>query len=228
MSLLGDKLLVIRKKKGMNQADFGKLFGVSRPTYALIESNEKGVDRELLYKISKALRIPESELQNEKEYEEHTSVREDKTLYLKPEHGLNKRIPFYDVITVGGNAMLADQSPINEPSEFVEPGTFFKAATGALRVYGHSMFPKYPSGCIVGFKPADIELIIWGEDYVIELSDRRIVKRLERGEDKQSARAISYNVNKDSKYIYDPIDIPLSKIKRLFMVLGKIELESSI
>lgn len=88
------------------------------------------------------------------------------------------------------------------------------------------MFPKYPAGCIVAFKDADMEVIHWGEDYVIELSDRRIIKRVEKGDEKGWIKAVSYN--KSSEYVYSPIDIPVTKIKRLYMVLGKVELEASI
>jgi hypothetical protein len=71
-------------------------------------------------------------------------------------------------------------------------------------------------------------IIVWGEDYVIELSDRRIIKRVEKGDTKDSIKAVSYNVNKDNKYVYEPIDIPKSEIKRMYIVLGKVELEASI
>ncbi len=156
--------------------------------------------------------------------EKGTSVREPQEEYLR-----KNKIPFYDAAyAVGGTSMLADQTPIKAPTEMVDPGTFLRNATGTLRVYGHSMFPKYPSGCIVAFKVTSAEVIIWGEDYVIELEDRRIIKRVERGEGKDIIKAVSYNVNKDQKYVYDPIDIPLKAVKRMYMVLGKIELEASI
>lgn len=137
------------------------------------------------------------------------------------------QIPFFDAVAVGGMALLADQSPIDQPSEMIDPGTWFRSATGALRVYGHSMFPKYPAGCIVAFK-ASTSTIIWGEDYVIEMPDRRILKRLEKSDIADHVKAVSYNINKDQKYVYDPVDLPKSEIKRLFIVLGKIELETSI
>jgi phage repressor protein C with HTH and peptisase S24 domain len=156
---------------------------------------------------------------------------ENGTRVNEPESGkytVNKKIPFYDVYAVGGDTMLADQTPISQPAEMINPGTFLNSATGTLRVYGHSMFPKYPSGCVVAFKNTSMTVILWGEDYVIELADRRIVKRVEKGESKDSIKAVSYNINKDSKYMYDPIEIPLKEVKRLYMVLGKIELEASV
>ncbi len=144
---------------------------------------------------------------------------------LTREVGIDK-IPFYDAVAVGGSVILADQSAVDAPNDMIDPGTFLRRATGSLRIYGHSMFPKYPAGCIVAFKGADKELIIWGEDYVIELEDRRIIKRVERGEQPGYILAVSYN--KSEEYPYASIDVPLAKVKRLYMVLGKIELEASV
>lgn len=136
-------------------------------------------------------------------------------------------IPFFDTVAVGGHTLVAEQNAIyGNHYEMINPGTWFGRADGALRVYGHSMFPKYPAGCIVAFKQADIDVILWGEDYVIELSDRRILKRLQKSDLPDTVLAVSYN--KSEEYLYSPIDIPVSKIKRLFMVLGKVELEASL
>ncbi len=103
--------------------------------------------------------------------------------------------------------------------------------TGLLRVYGHSMYPKYPSGCIVSFKECSTPIpsvIIWGEDYVIELEDRRIIKKVGKGETKESIKAISLNETDAEMHQYDPIEIHLKHIKRMYMVLGKVVLEASL
>lgn len=155
--------------------------------------------------------------------------------HLKVEKGGGGRIPFYDAIAVGGaSVMLHEQDAVTDrPSEMIDPGTFLRAATGALRVYGHSMYPKYPAGCIVAFKASSKripDVIVWGEDYVVELEDRRIIKKIDKGENKDSIKAVSLNgTNGDKmKYQFDTIDIPLKAVKRMYMVLGKIELEASI
>lgn len=137
------------------------------------------------------------------------------------------RIPLFDTIAVGGLSLLMeDQQAYNVPTTMIEPGDILKGATGSLRVYGHSMFPKYPAGCIVGYREADRELIIWGEDYVIELDNRRIIKRVEKHEKHDYVRAVSYN--KSEEYRYEDLDIPLKKIRRLYFVVGKAEIEASI
>jgi phage repressor protein C with HTH and peptisase S24 domain len=136
-------------------------------------------------------------------------------------------IPLYDAVAVGGNAMLADQAPVSEPAEYIDPGSWLRAATGSLRVYGNSMFPKYPAGSIIAFKESKSGVIIWGEDYVIELEDRRIVKRIDKSKIEGHIKAVSYNTNNE-KYTYDPVDIPVQAVKRLYMVLGCVTLEASI
>jgi hypothetical protein len=45
----------------------------------------------------------------------------------------------------------------------------FLKSTGTLHVYGHSMYPKYPSGSIVVFKASSAPIPLWGEDYLIEI-----------------------------------------------------------
>lgn len=145
-----------------------------------------------------------------------------------------KMIPFYDAVAVGGNSMLADQESISQPTEMINPGTWFKTAQGSLRVYGHSMFPKYPAGSIIAFKNgvnhSTHSIIHYGEDYVIELEDRRIIKRVQKSREKGCIQVNSYNSMKDDvgALVFAPYDIPLDAIKRMYMVLGKVELETSI
>jgi transcriptional regulator with XRE-family HTH domain len=217
MDVVG-KILKYRDLHGLSNPKLAALLGVDRSLPGKWESGKAYPSRNNFPQFAKAMGITIEELQSGTDEENGTSVP-------KPQSG---KIPFFDAVAMGGQTILADQTPVYEPTEMIEPGTWFKQASGALRVYGHSMFPKYPSGCIVAFKVSTSSVIVWGEDYVIELSDRRIVKRVEKGEDKESIRAVSYNVNKDQKYIYDPIDIPRSEIKRMYIVLGKVELEASV
>ena len=207
----GYNLKKFRELQNMTQDDLGAELSVTRQTINAWEAKESiKLDNDKLEKLSKTLKVSRKDLTSSKAY-----------LDTNPE------IPFYDTV-MGGRTSILEEHGIDYPStaEMIDPGTWFRGANGALRIYGHSMFPKYPAGCIIAFKVADKEVIIWGEDYVIELEDRRIVKRLEKGEISDSVKAVSYNNNDD--YTYTPIDIPVRKIKKFYMVLGKIELEVSI
>lgn len=210
---LGKKIAQVLEDKKVTKKSFSSKMGISRQTLDNWINGDTFPTSEDLQKMSKILDVDLSKI----------TLRTESKYVASYDH---QSIPFYDVVAVGGATMLAEQNAVYEPTTMIDPGTFLRAATGSLRIYGHSMFPKYPAGCIVAFKNADKDVIIWGEDYVIELEDRRIIKRLERSEMTGIVKAVSYNKSED--YVYAPIDIPIGKIKRLFMVLGKIELEASI
>jgi transcriptional regulator with XRE-family HTH domain len=207
--------------KRITKKEFAAKLGISRMTLDNWIKGATSPDHTELSKMSKIFDVDISQL----------TMRAEGSYQNLSEQ--IKQIPFYDTVAVGGHSLLADQSPIDQPSEMINPGTFLKSATGALRVYGHSMYPKYPAGCIVAFKASSTPIpsvIIWGEDYVIELEERRIIKKVDRGDTKDTIKAVSLNGanGEKTKYQYDPIEIPISAIKRMYMVVGKIELEASI
>ncbi len=223
----GLNLLMLRKKKSLSQEQLGEQIGVSG---AQIGRYEHGIERPRhgkMERLARALGVSVPELLG---YDltgnitsEPKSVRE--TVQTAVRNG-RQPIPFFDTIAVGGTHVLVDQTAVTEPTDMIYPGTFLSSATGSLRIYGHSMFPKYPSGCIVAYREADREWIHWGEDYVLELEDRRVLKRLEKGSSPGMVKVVSYN--KSEEYRYDSDEYPISKIKRIFMVVGKVELEASI
>lgn len=212
---LSTRLKEYRTQKGMTQADVAQEIGVSRAT---IINWEKGVTTPNHHEIKQLSNVFDIDL---------TMFHVERTM----SDNVEQRIPFYDAVAVGGASMLADQNPVSDAAEMINPGTWFRTAQGALRVYGHSMFPKYPAGCIIAFKNGtDMSVIHYGEDYVIELEDRRIVKRVQKSKQAEHIQVNSYNTMKDDSgsAVYSSYDIPLRAVKRMYMVLGKIELEASI
>jgi len=75
----------------------------------------------------------------------------------------------------------------------------------------------------------DIQMIIWGKNYVVETDEYRITKRLQRGLSEGYIRAYSTNEEtyQDGTLIHQPMDIPLSDIRRLDLVLGCVVKEHS-
>jgi phage repressor protein C with HTH and peptisase S24 domain len=133
------------------------------------------------------------------------------------------RIPLYDTITVGGTGVLAEMNGGSEPAEMIDAGDWFRDSTGAMRVHGESMYPKYQSGSIVVFKEVkNRNLIVFGEDYIIETSEYRIIKRIQKGQNKDSILACSYNEESDKfgQPIHQSLDIDMKDITRIFRVLG--------
>lgn len=145
--------------------------------------------------------------------------------------GVGHIIPFFDAIAVGGMvALQADQQPVDMPSEFIDPGTWFRSATAALRVCGDSMFPKYRPGSVVALKEVfDKEDLDYGQDYVIETAENRVIKRImpsEKGPEYIELTSYSAVVDQRGKLVHAPRDIHLSKIRRIYKVLGQVLHES--
>jgi transcriptional regulator with XRE-family HTH domain len=211
--ILGPNIKKFRELQNITQDELAVDLSVTRQTINAWEA--KGsvkLDNKKLEELAKLLKVSVEELTDRKSQSVDTN---------------NKGIPFYDTAILREASALEEENPVYTISpKMIDPGTWFKSADGALRVYGHSMFPKYPAGCIIAYKIADKEVIIWGEDYVIELQDRRLLKRIEKSENTDKVKAVSYN--KSEEFSYQPVEIPLTKIKNLYMVLGKIELEVSV
>lgn len=138
----------------------------------------------------------------------------------------NKLIPFFDeVSTVGGITHLSSnmQAPACH-TEMVDAGDWFREATAAIRHYGESM-AEYPSGCILAIKEVyDRSLIIPGRDYVIETSEYRVTKRVQRGSNSNHIMAYSTNTETytDGRLIHEPFEISWQSVSRISLILGYI------
>jgi hypothetical protein len=142
-----------------------------------------------------------------------------------------KKIPFYDVQTIGGiNRLSANMDAVKHPEQWIDAGDWFIDATAAMRHYGNSMV-EYPSGCILALREIiDKDLIVYGKNYVIETDEYRITKRLQRC-DSDNEYLIAYSTNPetypDGKQIHEPIPIHRKSIRHLAIVLGYVVKEQS-
>lgn len=139
-------------------------------------------------------------------------------------------VPMYDAVVYGGD--LKHGKSFDET--ITQIGTLkvslqFKGATGAMFVRDDSMYPLYPNSSMVVYKEVvDRSIIAYGRDYIIETQDFRVVKRLLKTKHKDIILATSLNkeVWEYGEYkgslIYEPFEIPISKIMRLDFVLGKL------
>lgn len=147
-------------------------------------------------------------------------IEEKGELYNKKK----KLIPFYDDVTsIGGiDQLTANMDSASSPTEYIDAGDWFRDATAAIRHYGESMV-EYPSGCILALKEVqDRELIVPGRDYVVETSEYRVTKRLQKG--KEIGYITAYSTNQetynDGRLIHEPFDIPMRAISHIYLVLG--------
>jgi transcriptional regulator with XRE-family HTH domain len=214
----------LRKKLGISQEKFAEILGVHLRT---IQNWEKGgvipnAKHVILHRIEAGLNIdiPISK-------EEMIKNSSDNVQFYEPENvsSEKKLIPLYDdVSTIGGNlpGYSANMESNSQPAEWIDPGDWFKNATAAIRHYGDSM-TEYPPGCILALREVrDRRLIVPGKDYVIETSEYRVTKKMQVCDNPEYIRVRSTNKEKydDGTLMYEPFNIPLSLIGRLFEVLG--------
>jgi transcriptional regulator with XRE-family HTH domain len=216
----GANLLILRKNKKMSQDELGAKTGVSGAQIGRYEKNKDQPSKVILLKLCAVLGVTEIEIRGLKDQENGTREREslDAVDY--------KLVPLYDVMAMGGTNVKSDLAPVSEPAEWIYPGTLFKDADAVITVYGDSMWRDYPHMCRVACREVkNRNLILWGQVYAIETTEYRVVKRVRRGETKETIRGESINTVKDAagREIHEHLEIPLNDIVRLFIVIGKVD-----
>ncbi len=244
------KIKDIRAQKGLTQDDVVAKTGISKRTYVDYENEKTDIPLDKLRKIAIALEVSISDLIGETKYEEKV-IKENDNLNdnyfdnnrnvqnkLSTEFQLaeprkeyqysNKhyKIPFYDCVSINGSSSVADLSPVTEPSDYIDPGDLFRDADAGMRTYEDSMI-EYPSGCAVFLKEVqNKELVVFGNDYVIETSEYRVTKRLQRSDKNGYWTLASTNMEKwhsgplEGRLIHEPFDVNIDHVNRIFKVLG--------
>ena len=145
----------------------------------------------------------------------------------KHTHSDIKLIPFYDINAEAGTMQISNMDAVSQPDEWIDAGDWFRDADSAMRVHGDSMFPVYKSGSIVVMREVrDKTLIIYGQDYVLETSEYRVIKRIQKSNEKGNWLACSVNEEVWEKgdlagrLIHEPFDININNVHRVFRVLG--------
>ena len=141
---------------------------------------------------------------------------------------VGKVIPLYDAEAAAGDGYEMDMSPARVV-DTIEIGSLLRDSEAALRIYGNSMVPNYPSGCVVGLRPHMDNFIEPGQVYVVETRENRYLKRLFYNADHSAFRCVSDNhVTFDSgpmkgEFCFPEFEIPFEAVRRLFRVVGVIK-----
>ena len=160
------------------------------------------------------------------------ALSEGKSLTPAPDDGAilrGKVIPFFDAEAAAGNQYGMDMTPRASPLALIEIGNVLADSELAVRVYGNSMVPNYPAGCVIGVKETHETFIVPGSVYVVETGENRYLKRLYYAAGKDALRCVSDNTMTHEsgpmrgEYVYPDFEIPLKDVKRLWQVVGVIK-----
>lgn len=137
-------------------------------------------------------------------------------------------IPYFDAAVAAGTSYAMEMTQ-TQPSGMIEIGGLMKDSEFALRVYGNSMTPSYPAGCVVGLKQHTESFIEPGTVYVVETTENRYLKRLYYNKERSAFRCLSDNHMKhengpmEGEYFYPEFEIPFDDVRRLLRVTGVIK-----
>lgn len=208
--------------------------GVSVPIF----SRQTGIPKDRVYKWRQEGTNPKADDEkiilawiSEVEKVPHETLHAVHERDFAPDYSRKKTIPFYDAPASAG-LTETDMSPIHAPSGTIDVGDLLHDSQAAIRIYGNSMLPNYPPGCVIGLVKCTKDFIEPGEVYVIETRDRRLLKRLfYKNDDTDGDLIICYSDNimkfeggaRDGKLAYPPFELPKKEIINLFVVTGVIK-----
>lgn len=153
-------------------------------------------------------------------------IEDDKNIESSKLGPNSRMIPFYDAETTGGYSGLVSSSTNDaQLMGYIQPGGWFDGReTAAIRHVGNSM-TEYPDGCVLAVREVtERRLLVPGRNYVVETSEYRVTKRIQRGSEPGFIALYSTNQEKydDGRLVYEPFEVALEDIRRIFSVLGYI------
>ncbi len=122
--------------------------------------------------------------------------------------------PYFDVDFIGGFSEIFNDQTTLPACNVLVPG--FEKASVWCNVTGHSMEPKINHGDIIALRECTINDVQYGEIYAVVLDTIRTIKILRRGSSSNVLRYVP--INQD----FDEQEFPISRIIRVFEVLGSI------
>ncbi len=171
----------------------------------------------------------------DKTYSDNPSFQ-DRLRDIKLKQG-RKQIPFFDASAQGGADIThTEMTAISAPSGTIDVGDLLSDSEAAIRVYGNSMIPNYPPGCVVGLSRSNKKIFEPGEVYVIETDDKRMIKRLFwKDDDPESGKIMCYSDNvmkfeggpRNGMLAYPHFFLSTDDIINLYSVTGVIKRNSN-
>lgn len=220
---IGSQLAEYFDRKGITQVEIAKQLNVSKAYVNSLFTGRRPFGKkqaeiwEATYGISRSwLLTGEGEM-----------LKQEDIHIVEPGVGDHKgMIPFYDAETTGGATGYVSSSmeDVNLVG-YIKPGGWFGGKiTAAIRHVGESM-TEYPDGCILAVREVtERRLLVPGRNYVVETTEFRVTKRLQKGTTPDTVALYSTNQERyaDGRLIHEPFEVAFEDIRRIYSVIGYI------
>ncbi len=214
-----------RKEKKISQVKLADALGIGQSFISQIENGKDPMPEPLIEKIKDLYNISDISryLNDDLQEDLQTDETEDGGPF-----STGKLIPLFDADAAAGLSYGMNMEPARQ-IEMIQIGGFLRESEAALRVYGNSMIPHYPPGCIIGTREWRERFIEPGQVYLIETRENRFIKRLMYNKDKTAFRCLSDNTMRfDSgpatgEFCYPEFEILVEDVSRIHRVIGVIK-----
>lgn len=139
----------------------------------------------------------------------------------KVSHVQEEGVPYYPIDVSASNVDIFNDHEEASTMRVVMPG--WEDCDMALPVFGHSMYPTFENGTIIGYKRIhDLDVINYGEAYLIITKEQRLLKRIQKGSADSTVLLTSDNdeMRKDGARRYEAWELDRRKIVRLYCVMA--------
>lgn len=207
------RIKMLIEKEKVSPSGFAKLIGFNQSNFSKILRGDREVPTNLINAICSNLNISYLWLVNgDGSISEDTQDRQE-----QPEISYTKGKPYYNVDFIGGFDLVMNDQTRNP--DYLIDFQKYKEADCWCNITGHSMEPLISSGDIIALKEMKDwrDFLLFGEVYGIITDDMRTVKTVTKS---QKGEDFLQLVPENKTEEYQPQDIPVKLIRKVFKVLG--------
>lgn len=201
-----ERLEELRQYSGMTWKELAEKIGTAPQTFTDIRGGRHGISKGLASKIQSAF----------------PDLRQEWVVFGKgpmTKQEQSRNIPLFESTNTDGGAF--DES---RAIGCINVGSCFPRAELAMRNTSDCM-SEYPNGCILILRRvSDVNILVPGGNYVVETKEFALPKRMQKGSKENYIALYSTNESKypDGKLIYEPFEIPMDSVMRIFSIIGYI------
>lgn len=206
-----ERINSIIKKEDLNINSFSKLVNVPRTTIKSMFEKETNPSFDQILKITDAFPLINIEW----------LLKGKGNMYNEREAAINherKGSPYYNVDFIGGFDIMLNDQTVN-PDYYIDFEPYNKPGVVWCNITGHSMEPAITHGDVIAMQEVKSwrEFLLMDEVYGLVTEEFRTVKKVSQSEKNGYYKLIPVNGN------YNPQDIPVSIIRKVFKVLGSVK-----
>ena len=212
--------------KNISQIELANKLGYTESYISKILNGKHPLNLKFIATFKKAYPFYDNDFA--KKEEDYNSLEHENSINPKSKNKDNSNlVPLMDVVATGSVQFVeVHKDQYSSPIGYIDVGGLMPRAEFVIRVSGNSMTPNYPSGCLIGIRKIQDGYFDYGSVYVIETKDNRFIKRVFKSDKDNHVslnsdnEMIAQDGPRKGKYYYEPFNMPLKDIKRIFKVVG--------